>query len=94
MHFYLTKQYYLILLLKKIKLKNNDVQAYSKGCFAQHTVILMMMLISAMFHKWSQCSIDAGIGMDQWIRVEVLDSDDCVYVDSMIELALPISQWR
>ena len=51
MHFYLTKQYYLILLLKKIKLKNNDVQAYSKGCFAQHTVILMMMLISAMFHK-------------------------------------------
>lgn len=37
--------------------------------------------------------IDAGIVMDQWVTVEVLDSDDHAYVESMIELALPISQW-
>lgn len=37
--------------------------------------------------------IDAGIVMDQWIIVEVLDSDNQAYVESVIELALPINQW-
>lgn len=37
--------------------------------------------------------IVAGIVMYQWIIVEVLDSDNQAYVESMIELALPINQW-
>lgn len=37
--------------------------------------------------------IDAGVVMDQWIIVEVLDSDDHANVESMIELVFPISQW-
>lgn len=38
--------------------------------------------------------IDTGIVMNQWIIVAVLDSDSHAYVESMIELALPINQWR